>query len=227
MSLTRRKARPIKRETNSLRDDRLFLIACDDTYAPLQYFGFFQLARIQVHVVPTNDGTSVAKNVLNRLRQFEIEPHDERWLLLDTDHCTSGTHLAGFSEALQEARQAGIQVALSKPSFELWLLLHHCEETAVAGLQDAKAVEKALRNALGSYNKTKLDPSAFPLPSVSTACRRALLLDATVPGGDIPAGNTSRVYKLWQAIAAKAHPTQLPEQLRTLRAPAESNPPAE
>jgi hypothetical protein len=81
MSLTQRKARPIRRENTSLRDDRLFLIACDDTYAPHQYFGFFKLARIQVQVVPTVDGTSVAKYVLDRLREYELEPHDERWLL--------------------------------------------------------------------------------------------------------------------------------------------------
>lgn len=104
MSLTQRKARPIRRENKSLRDDRLFLIACDDTYAPHQYFGFFQLARIQVKVVRTDDGTSVAKYVLDRLRQYEFEPDDERWLLLDTDHCTSGNHLAGFREALQQAQ---------------------------------------------------------------------------------------------------------------------------
>ncbi len=223
MSLTQRKARPIRRENTSLRDDRLFLIACDDTYAPHQYFGFFKLARIQVQVVPTVDGTSVAKYVLDRLREYEIEPHDESRLLLDTDHCTSGNHLAGFREALQQAQQAGIQVALSKPCFELWLLLHHLAETAVAALPNARPAEEALRNALGKYNKTKLDSSAFPLASVATACRRAESLDAMVPGGDIPAGNTSRVYKLWQAIAAKAHPTQLPEELRTLRVPVENN----
>ena len=124
---------------------------------------------------------------------------------------------------MQQAQQAGIQVALSKPCFELWLLLHHLAETAVAALPNARAAEEALRNALGQYNKTKLDPSAFPLASVATACRRAESLDAMVPGGDIPAGNTSRVYKLWQAIAAKAHPTQLPEELRTLRVPAKNN----
>ena len=40
MSLTRRKARPLKRDGTRLRDDRLFIVACDDTYAPKQYFDF-------------------------------------------------------------------------------------------------------------------------------------------------------------------------------------------
>jgi hypothetical protein len=86
MSLLNRKARPLARDAQSLRDDRLFIVACDDTYAPAQYFDFFRITRVKVHVVPTVDGTSVAAHVLDRLLQFEHEEDDERWMLLDTDH---------------------------------------------------------------------------------------------------------------------------------------------
>jgi hypothetical protein len=41
-------------------------------------------------------------------------------------------------------------------------------------------------------------------------------LDATVAGGDIPNENTTRVYRLLKAIAAKALPQQLPAELRGL-----------
>ena len=57
---------PLSRDPHTFRDDRLFIIACDDTYAPKQYFDFFRLPRIQVHVVPTTDGTSNAQAVLDR-----------------------------------------------------------------------------------------------------------------------------------------------------------------
>jgi hypothetical protein len=33
MSLVQRKARPLTRDAASLRDDRLFIVACDDTFA--------------------------------------------------------------------------------------------------------------------------------------------------------------------------------------------------
>jgi len=217
MSLIQRKARPLQRDAESLRDDRLFIVACDDTYSPEQYFAFFKLARVKVHVVPTVDGTSAAKHVLQRLLEFQYEEDDERWLVLDADHYVQGAHLAGFVAALQEARQKGIQVALSRPSFDLWLLLHHAEETTVGGYANADAVGAALRAMLGSYDKRKLDSAAFPLESVVAACQRAEALDVTVDGGDIPQGNTSRVYRLWKAIVEKAHPTQLPEALRVLR----------
>lgn len=101
MPLTHRKARPLVRDKQALRDDRLFIIACDDTYAPKQYFNFFRIPRVQVHVVETVDGTSVAQAVLDRLLTYEHEEYDERWLLLDTDHCIQGTHLGSGTPSVR------------------------------------------------------------------------------------------------------------------------------
>ena len=73
MSLLNRQPRPIPsrdKDPASLRDDRLFIIACDDTYAPQQYFGFFRMTRVQIHVIPTVDGTSAAQAVLERLLTY-------------------------------------------------------------------------------------------------------------------------------------------------------------
>ncbi len=100
MSLLQRQPRPLKRDKEGLRDDRLFIDGCDDTYAPEQYFGFFKISRIQVKVIPTTDGTSVAQQVLDRLIAFDHEPDDEIWMLLDTDHRTRGTHLKSFLPAI-------------------------------------------------------------------------------------------------------------------------------
>jgi len=220
MSLFDRKPRPIPtrdKDPESLRDDRLFIVACDDTYAPQQYFGFFRLTRVQIHVVPTLDGTSAAERVLERLLSFEYEDGDERWLLLDTDHVTQGTHLAGFLRALQTAATQGVNVALSKPCFELWLLLHHEQETAVSTLANAREVEEALRARLGEYNKTNLKAEHYPRSLVAAAVERAERLDLTVGGGNIPQGNTTRVYQLWNAIVSKALPSQLPPEFHPLR----------
>jgi hypothetical protein len=216
MSLTNRKARPLARDTPDIRDDRLFIVACDDTYAPEQYFGFFKITRIQVHVVSTpKDGTSHAQYVLERLLEFEYEEDDERWMLLDTDHCTQPNHFPNFISAIREARQRGINVALSKPCFELWLLLHHVEESNVVSLANAGETESALRTTLGQYNKTALRQEHFPLTTVSDAGARAERLDQSVGGGDSPDKNTSQVYLLWKAIVAKALPSQLPPELRS------------
>jgi hypothetical protein len=214
MTLVPRKPRPLTRDAGGLRDDRLFLVACDDTFAPKQYFDFFQLTRVKIRVVPTPDGTSAASHVLDRLLQFDHDPDDELWMLLDTDHCVQGTHVASFVDTLREAKKQGVNFALSKPSFELWLLLHHVEETALGVLPAAKDVERALRGALGGSNKTNLKREHYPPASVSSACLRAERLDSTVTGGDIPSDNTTRVYRLLKAIATKALPGQLPFELR-------------
>jgi hypothetical protein len=203
MSLVQRKPRPLSRDAASLRDDRLFIVACDDTYAPQQYFGFFRIPRVQVHVVPTLDGTSAAEHVLARLLQFDHEEDDELWLLLDTDHCAQGPHLASFTAALSEAKRQGVSVALSKPCFELWLLLHHVDETAMGALPEARDVDDKLRATLGAYNKKNLRPDHYPFVSVETACVRAERLDKAVGGGEIPATNTTRVYRLWKAIRGR------------------------
>lgn len=216
MSLVKRKARPLSRDAAGLRDDRLFIVACDDTFAPKQYFDFFRFTRVKIHVVPTTDGTSAAAHVLDRLLQFEHDPDDELWMLLDTDHYTQGSHLQSFTMALRDAKQKGVNVALSKPCFELWLLLHHTDESHVIDLPTAGDVESKLRAVCGEYNKTNLKASHYPLESAVDAYARATRLDATVAGGDIPTCNTSRVYQLLEAIVSKALPSQLPVQLRSL-----------
>ena len=217
MSLFSRKPRPVKRHEATFRDDRLFIVACDDTYAPKQYFEFYEIPRIKVHVVATEDSTSAAQHVLNRLLQFDHFEDDELWLLLDTDHYASGSHLPGFITAISEAKQRGVKIALSKPCFELWLLLHHVDESEVVDLVDASAVEAKLRATLGEYNKKRLKALHFPLEKIPAAIRRAEKLDSSVSGGDIPGGTTSRVYQLWQAIIDKALPSQLPAPLAGLK----------
>jgi hypothetical protein len=217
MGLVQRKARPLQRDKQDFRDDRLFIIACDDTYAPKQYFDFFKLPRIHVHVVSTTDGTSHASEALLRLKEYEYRDEDQRWLLLDTDHCVKDAHQKNFSAALQQAKQAGIEVALSRPCFELWLLLHHAEVAEIISLKNAREVEAALATKLGSYDKTCLKKEDFLLSTVVRAINACRQLDESVFGGDIPTANTSRVYRLWLALIEHALPSQLPEVLHTLK----------
>lgn len=216
MGLLKLQPRPLTRDNAEYRDDRLFFVACDDTYAPKQYFDFFKLTRVHVHVVPTEDGTSHAQQVLQRLLGFEKSEDDELWMLLDTDHCIRGSHASAFILAIKEAKAQGVNVAVSRSCFELWLLLHHVDEPQVKPLTNAAQTEAALKAAIGEYNKVNLKKEHYPLTSVLAACQRAERLDQTVGGGDIPDGNTSRVYLLWKAIVAKALSSQLPPELRPL-----------
>lgn len=212
-----RKPRPLSRDAGTYRDDRLFIVACEDTYAPKQYFSFFPFSRVQIHVVETVDGKGTAAHVLERLSNIDHEDDDERWMLLDTDHYIQSNHIGSFTNAITIAQQRGIKVALSRPCFELWLLLHHVEEPEVLELQNAKEVENRLRQALGSYKKNRLIPENFSFDAMSCAYDRAKSIDHELDGGIIPGSNTSRVYLLIKAIVDRAHPTRLHPSLQRIR----------
>ncbi len=214
--MTARSPRPLSRQVGTLRDDRLFIVACDDTYAPKQYFGFFKLPRVQIHVVPTVDGASSAQHVLDRLKSIEFEEDDERWLLLDTDHCLRGSHVKGFTSALRDAQASNCQVALSCPCFEIWLLLHHIDHVHVQTLTLAKQAEDVLRATLGSYDKTRLKAKDFGVETVAAAIKRSEELSKGDGGGLIPNGVSTRVHHLWKSILGKVLASQVPMALRDL-----------
>ncbi|OMI40440.1 RloB family protein [Streptomyces sparsogenes] len=52
----------------------------------------------------------------------ETEPHDEKWVFFDRDAADSRD--TEIPQAMRKAAKNGVQVVLSHPSFELWLLLH-------------------------------------------------------------------------------------------------------
>ena len=184
--------RPLVRETATFRDDRLFIVACEDTYAPQQYFEFFEIPRVQIHVVPTEDGRSSPQHVLERLLAIEHAEYDERWLLLDVDHRSAGPHVANLVQTLSEARRQGVNAAICNPCFELWLLLHHRSEDELGGFANCGVVESVLREVLGGYNKRRLKSQQFNRQSGAEACARARRLDETVPWF-VPEGYAAQV----------------------------------
>jgi nucleotide-binding universal stress UspA family protein len=219
VSLLHREPRPLSRDREvRYRDSRLFLIGCDDRYAPVQYFGFLELSRVRIVADPTVDGRCAPQHVLNRLLrrrdEMELEEDDECWLVLDTDHNPEPNHRAQFLQTLRDAREAGVRVALSCPCFEFWLLLHHAAEHEVAGLSSCAEIQDAIRTRVGSYNKTRLRREHYRDGSAAQAVLRAEAVDASVAGGDIPDGPTTRVYRLIRAIVEKSLPSQLPPELR-------------
>lgn len=172
----------------------------------------------QIHVVETQDGTSSAEHVLKRLLEYDIGERDERWMLLDTDHYTKREHLKSFTKAIKEAKDVNVRIALSRPCFEFWLLLHHLtrRNPGLQALSTAKDAETLLKKTLGSYNKRKLNPEDFLLERVAQAIIEAKAIDIAAGGGDIPGANTSRVYQLWESIISNALPGQLRNELPEL-----------
>jgi hypothetical protein len=209
MSLLNRRPISIGREQREFKDDRFFMVATDDTHAPKQYFQNLAFRRVKIFVLPTSAelGDSAPAQVVERLKtaflfckeRKEVREGDEFWVLLDRDHHFQASHTPGTREALRAARQAGFEVAISNPCFELWLLLHHQEPAPDSDFKDCKAVEAALRNRLGSYNKTNLLPSQFPIDLIPDAIHRAKALEKS-PDEILPRPIGTRVYRLLEKI---------------------------
>jgi hypothetical protein len=212
MSLLNRKPLSIGRAQRVLRDDRVFVVATDDTYAPDQYFRHLPLPRVKVTVLPTpeDSGLSGPMHVVERLKaafegvreRKEIQEGDEFWVFLDTDHHFTESHLKGTLAALKTARHVGFEIAISNPCFELWLLLHHMEVPPGCGFSDCDTVAGQLRQILGQYSKTLLKPGQFPLERVPDAIRRARSFEASPDEtrSSWPMNPGTRVYRLLERV---------------------------
>ena len=66
MNFRHKKPRPLTREEQAYRDDRLFVVATEDTHAPERYFGLLSNPRIHVQVSPTECGLSAPEHALVR-----------------------------------------------------------------------------------------------------------------------------------------------------------------
>jgi len=212
MSLIGKKTITIGRAERVQRDDRFFLVASEDSYAPKQYFDALPLSRVKVIVIPTpaNSGLSSPDHVVTRLKDAydsvfsrgQVQKDDEFWVMLDTDHHMEDNHIGGTIRALKEARHAGFELAVSNPCFELWLLLHHIDLPAGTVFEKSADVATRLGEVLGGYNKTAVKAGRFPLSQVPAAILRARALESNPdnPEGYWPSGTSTRVYRLMERV---------------------------
>ena len=172
-----RKKRPLDRKASPVRDANLVVIASEDRYAVRQYFDFFESTRMQFRVLETQDGKSAPEHVLNRIdayrEEFEIGEGDMFWVVCDCDHWVEPNHIQNLTRVLQECRQKGIEVALSNPCFDLWLLLHFADFPA-ENVLSCDEVAARLRATAGGYDKTKVYKLPIDDEKVSAAVKRAV-----------------------------------------------------
>ncbi|GAA2633168.1 RloB family protein [Paractinoplanes durhamensis] len=114
--------------------------------------------------------------------------YDEVWCMTDVDHYEREG--GKVTAALAVAKKSGINVAVSDPCFELWLLLHH--EECTAHCADCGAVERKLRKRLSAYDKARLSFRDFA-GGLDRAIERARKLE---PGRNPSTG----VWRLVNAV---------------------------
>ena len=195
--LRHKKKRPLNRKESPLRDTSLVVIATEGEKTEPRYFEFFHSHRVQVLVLPTEEGKSSPEHVLERLRKFDkeyrLEKEDTFWLVVDVDRWSK----ANLARVAQEASQRGYGPAISNPCFELWLLLHF--EDVGEGKTTCTQLLRKLSKHLPGYTKSNLRVEAFTLPSVKNAVKRAKCL-RTHDGERWPSKTGTDVYRVVQQI---------------------------
>ncbi|MHB8189962.1 MAG: RloB family protein [Ferrimicrobium sp.] len=94
---------------------------------------------------------------------------DEFWCVFDVEWPRNHLHLR---DAIEQARQSGIELAISNPCFELWLVLHFQDHSSWLDNDPARRLRQ---NLDGSDNKG-IDAATY-MPLVRDAVTRAKELD--------------------------------------------------
>ena len=102
----------------------------------------------------------------------------------------------GTGGVLRECKQSGVSAALSNPCFELWLLLHFTN-FPTAGSSNCGEVEQQIRDAVGSYNKTRVFDLPIDIESVKRAIESAKAND---PEGKILESVGTHVYWILDSL---------------------------
>lgn len=183
MARERRKAwdKPLRRRVATRRPRKTFLIFCEGERTEPEYLNALKrqpsvrdVAAVDLRVV-TGHGRSApralaAMAIDARSRAMDEDAEiDEFWCVFDVEWPENHP---GLQDAIEEAGQNSIQVAVSNPCFELWLILHFQDRSA--WLDTAEACR--LRQRLDRSTDKGIDAAKY-MPLTAVAARRAARLD--------------------------------------------------
>ncbi len=184
----------------------LILIVCEGEKTEKQYFeGFARVFRTPVdvkiareHGVPmTLVATAKAykKKAQDAARKEDDEnrAYDAVWCVFDVDEHPQ------VADARQMARANGIELAISNPCFELWLLLHFRD---CPGMQHRDTMRRLLSGHVPGYDK-RVEFAAYA-QGYPQAAKRAEQMDKKADEeGDSGRNPTTAVYRLTRKIERK------------------------
>jgi hypothetical protein len=173
--------RPLKRRVGTRRPRKTLLVFCEGERTEPEYLNALKrqpavrdVAAVDLRV-ETGHGGSVPRTLVSmaasaRSKALDEEAEiDEFWCVFDVEWPRNHP---GLGEAIEQARQNDIQLAVSNPCFEVWLILHFQDQGAWL---DNGAARRARRSLDGSSDKG-LDAAKY-MPHTGGAARRAAELD--------------------------------------------------
>ncbi len=139
----------------------------------------------------------------NYRKEFGINSYDELCLVIDRDKQSwSEGHISDIARHCSAKKYL---LAVSNPSFELWLLLHHLDISSATERDKELVLEnkrgymkRKIREVIGSYNPARIDIHDF-WEITNIAIERARNLD-TNPEERWPNSIGSRIYILLNKI---------------------------
>lgn len=152
-----RSGRP-RRSAGTREQRRIIRVLTEGAVTEPSYIAQWARRNRRIHVEFADSGMAPL-SLVQRAREYQIANRrsrrggrgiefDEIWCVFDVDQHPN------LDQAINEARQNGIGVALSNPCFELWLILHYEDQTAHIDRHDA---QRRARD-LGAMVEKRLDP---------------------------------------------------------------------
>jgi len=147
-----RKGGKLRKNLNTRDLRKKFLIMTEGETEAVYFNHYKQVPNPVILVIDKSDNkTSLVKKAVEekkrRVSQKDfIDGLDEAWVVFDRDVSSNNGDKANFNNALQIAKNNGINVAYSNDSFELWFLMHFQD---VSSAMHRDVVCKKLNGHLG------------------------------------------------------------------------------
>ncbi|MCX4675226.1 RloB family protein [Streptomyces sp. NBC_01433] len=146
-----KRGKPLTRTKGVRPEQRRFLIYCEGERTEDQYFRGLRadLRTLPVSICLGGEHGEPQSLVRAAIEHKERAPHspqdrrtayDEVWCVIDVE---APIPHDGLDKAVELARRHGVEVALTNPCFELWIMLHFADVTRYSTSDDAqRALEK-------------------------------------------------------------------------------------
>ena len=177
----RDRERPLKRRVAVRQPRKTVQIFCEGERTEPEYLDALKrqpwvrdIAAVDLRVETGHGGsvpmTLVTMAVAARRRAAGEEGEiDEVWCVFDVEWPRNHP---GLNEATDQARKGGVELAISNPCFELWLILHFQDHSSWLDNDDARR----LRRQLDGSTRKGLDSQKY-MPHIRDAAQRAAVLD--------------------------------------------------
>lgn len=159
------------RRLGERRYKRLFVIVCEGKVTEPQYFSLPVFSRnSKHHILQIKSSNSSPAGLLKRVKSYiqknRLEKTDQVWIVSDTDEWPD--EQLRLLYAWRE-KQKNFGLALSKPNFEYWLLLHFEDGNKISNKQDCLM---KLKKYLPNYEKA-IPCAKFTQENITLAVKRA------------------------------------------------------